>query len=218
MPEPSRPADAGRLRMERSGSDHLDADRARTERPRVDRPRADRPRAGRPREESVRPENDRTTSAGAGRAGRPRTVTAGTPAAASPATPTTGVASGAEVVPSDRGRAAEPDVDATLGAAEAAPTPGQRFLLAHAAALQVAAWVLTQRRARVSGRPGVWAVLVRVAPELGEWAAYFEALALKRRAVEAGAVGLVTGREADDLIRDAHAFARAAGMRVSAHG
>ena len=61
-------------------------------------------------------------------------------------------------------------------------------------------------------------VFARVAPELGEWAAFFDALALKRRAVEAGAVGLVTGREADDLIRDAHAFAGAAGVRVAAHG
>ena len=111
-----------------------------------------------------------------------------------------------------------PDVDATLAAAEAAQVPAQRFVLAHTAALQVAALVLARRRAKVSGRPGVWSVLARVAPELGEWAAFFDALALKRRAVEAGAVGLVTGREADDLIRDAHAFAGAAGVRVAAHG
>ncbi len=111
-----------------------------------------------------------------------------------------------------------PDVDATLTAADEARTPADRFVLAHTAALQVAATVLAHRRARVGGRPGVWSVVTRVAPELGEWAQFFDALQLKRRAVEAGAVGLVTSREADDLIRESRAFARAAGLRVGVHG
>ena len=165
---------------------------ARAERLRVEPPRTDRPRADRPR------------------AGRPRTESV----RPEPARPDADREARVEWRPG----AAEPDVDATLAAAEEAPTPAQRFVLAHTAALQVAALVLARRRAKVSGRPGVWSILARVAPELGEWAAYFDALALKRRAVEAGAVGLVTGREADDLIRDAHAFARAAGVRVAAHG
>lgn len=196
---------------------------ARGERPRTDRPRADRPRAGRPRGETLRPEpgrpesgpvqdraepgRDRAEAAREGRAepGRDRAEPGvGTPPAAA-----------TRDAPAP---AAVPSVDATLTAAEAAATPARRFLLAHTAALQVAALVLSRRRADVSGRPGAWAALTRVAPELGEWAAYFDALALKRRAVEAGAVGLVTSREADDLIRDAHAFARAAGVRVGAHG
>ncbi len=157
---------------------------------RADRPRADRPRADRPR------------------AGRPRTESV----RPEPARPD------ADRDPGRLPTGGGPDVDATLAAAEAAQVPAQRFVLAHTAALQVAALVLARRRAKVSGRPGVWSVLARVAPELGEWAAFFDALALKRRAVEAGAVGLVTGREADDLIRDAHAFAGAAGVRVAAHG
>ena len=79
------------------------------------------------------------------------------------------------------------DVDATLTQAEVALMPAQRFVIAHTAALQVAAWVLVRRRARVVGRPPVWGVLARVAPELAEWAEFFDALHLKRRAVEAGA-------------------------------
>ena len=58
------------------------------------------------------------------------------------------------------------DVDATLTQAEVALMPAQRFVIAHTAALQVAAWVLVRRRARVVGRPPVWGVLARVAPEL----------------------------------------------------
>ena len=110
------------------------------------------------------------------------------------------------------------DVDATLTQAEVALMPAQRFVIAHTAALQVAAWVLVRRRARVVGRPPVWGVLARVAPELAEWAEFFDALHLKRRAVEAGAVGLVTSREADDLIREVRSFAQAAGVKVGAHG
>ena len=53
-------------------------------------------------------------------------------------------------------------------------------------------------------------MLPEVAPELGEWAAFFGALQLKRQAVQAGASALVTEREADDLVRDAQAFAAAA--------
>ena len=64
----------------------------------------------------------------------------------------------------------------------------------------------------------MWGVLARVAPELAEWAEFFDALHLKRRAVEAGAVGLVTSREADDLIREVRSFAQAAGVKVGAHG
>ena len=58
--------------------------------------------------------------------------------------------------------------------------------------------------------PAVEAVVAQVAPELGEWADDFAMLQLKVEAVRAGAVGLVTAREADDLVRDAQAFAVAA--------
>ena len=109
-------------------------------------------------------------------------------------------------------------IAAALAAAEDAERPAERFVAAHTAALQVAAGVLARRRARLSGRRSVWLVLAQTAPGLGEWAAFFGALQLKRQAVEAGAVGIVTSREADDLVRDVRAFARAAFREVGVHG
>jgi hypothetical protein len=49
-------------------------------------------------------------------------------------------------------------------------------------------------------------LLAEVAPELGEWAAFFSAGAAKRQAAEAGSSRAVTEREADDLVRDADRF------------
>ncbi|MDN5724481.1 MAG: chromosome segregation protein SMC [Propionibacteriales bacterium] len=100
--------------------------------------------------------------------------------------------------------------------AELATDVGERFLSAHLAALRVAAIVLScttlrlrreQRMGRVGSRPvNVWQVLSRAAPEYGEWAAYFAATQHKRDAVRAGARGVVSTREADDLVRDAQGF------------
>ena len=87
-------------------------------------------------------------------------------------------------------------------------SPGQRYALAHLAALRAAAAVLASR-AQVgdSGRPrSAWVLLAKVAPELSEWAQFFAAGARKRAAAEAGLAGVVTPREADDLLRDAEAF------------
>lgn len=110
----------------------------------------------------------------------------------------------------ENGGGAVDDVAAALAVAEDAVRPATRYLAAHAAALRVAAAVLAVRRPRLRGRRGVWEVVAAVAPELGEWAAYFGTLELKRQAVAAGASGLVGTREADDLVRDAEAFAAAA--------
>jgi hypothetical protein len=52
----------------------------------------------------------------------------------------------------------------------------------------------------------VWVVLPQVAPDLSEWAAFFAAGASKRAAAEAGLRGVVSSREADDLLRDASLF------------
>jgi len=86
--------------------------------------------------------------------------------------------------------------------------PGPRFLAAHTAALRVAAVVLAVRARPVrSGRPrNAWRLLAEVAPELAEWALYFAATEAKRDAVRAGAPGLVSTREADDLVRETAAF------------
>jgi hypothetical protein len=93
--------------------------------------------------------------------------------------------------------------------AELSHHPGDRYLAAHLAALRVAAIVLALRArpGRGSSRPrNAWLVLAEVAPELGEWAAFFAATSGKREAVRAGATAIITAREADDLVRDAQTF------------
>lgn len=96
-----------------------------------------------------------------------------------------------------------------LAEAEHQPDAGERFRLAHLAALRAAAAVVAER-----GRPArsrrrlvsVWVLLDAVAPELREWAALFAAGAPLRAAVEAGAFHAVSQRQADDQLRDAAAF------------
>jgi hypothetical protein len=95
--------------------------------------------------------------------------------------------------------------------AVASPEPADRYVRAHLAALRTAAAVLAARArpAPARGRrraPTVWTLLPAVAPELGEWAAFFAAGAAKRAAAESGLVHAVTAREADDLVRDAQSF------------
>lgn len=83
----------------------------------------------------------------------------------------------------------------------------ERYRLAHLAALRAAAAVLAvdARRSRRSGPRNVWAVLPGAAPELAEWAAFFESTAKRRSQVERGVL-LMTTREADDLVRQVEAF------------
>lgn len=121
-------------------------------------------------------------------------------------------------------RPAVDDIEGALRLAEDLPRPAQRFVAAHVAALRIAAEVLARRPGRrVLRTPtgvarGVWVVLAEAAPELGEWASYFAALQPRRLAVmtmleqgeRAGATALVGEREADDLVRAARLFRRAA--------
>ena len=93
--------------------------------------------------------------------------------------------------------------------AAVAPSAATRFAAAHLAALRAAAALLAARARPARGRGrlrSVWVVLPEVAPELGEWAQFFAAGAGKRAAAEAGLRGVVSEREADDLVRDAEAF------------
>ncbi len=96
----------------------------------------------------------------------------------------------------------------SLFEARTASTAGERYVGAHLAALRAAAAVLAVRgRPTRRGRPrSVWEVLPAVAPELGEWATFFDAGATRRAAVEAGRDDVVGSREADDLLRDAATF------------
>jgi hypothetical protein len=102
---------------------------------------------------------------------------------------------------------------AALAAASLAQQPQQRYVDAHIAALRAAAAVLATRTRPVRATTGprsAWALLGRVAPELGEWAAFFAAGTSRRQAAELGALRgagqVVTTREADDLLRDAQTF------------
>lgn len=96
-----------------------------------------------------------------------------------------------------------------LGDAEREADAGERFRLAHLAALRTAAAVCAVR-----GRPAgarrrlisVWALLQRVAPEHADWAVYFAAGARVRAGIEAGVRGVVSPRAADDQIRAASEF------------
>jgi len=86
---------------------------------------------------------------------------------------------------------------------------GDRFRLAHLAALRVAAAVVAERGRPASARRrlmSVWLLLDRVAPEYTEWSAYFAAGAQTRSAIEAGARSAVTRRAADDEVRAAEQF------------
>jgi hypothetical protein len=96
-----------------------------------------------------------------------------------------------------------------LAEAEGWADPRRRYATAHLAALRAAAAVLAARTRPEGGRRrprSAWVLLGQVAPELGEWAAFFAAGAGKRAAAEAGLSSAVTEREADDLVRDAGAF------------
>lgn len=100
-----------------------------------------------------------------------------------------------------------------LGEAEQARDTGERYAAAHLSALRAAAAVLAAAARPDGANPGrrgrptsVWTLLMRVAPELGEWAGFFAAGADKRIAAQAGMRGAVTVREADDLVRDAGLF------------
>jgi hypothetical protein len=96
-----------------------------------------------------------------------------------------------------------------LATAATAGSAAERYAAAHLAALRAAAAVLASRARPRSPRRGprsVWVVLPQVAPELGEWAAFFAAGADKRAFAEAGMAGVVTVREADDLLRDSGSF------------
>jgi hypothetical protein len=90
----------------------------------------------------------------------------------------------------------------------AARTPGERYVTSHLAAIRAAAAVLAVR-SRPGGRGGprsVWEVLPKIAPELGEWAAFFASTGTRRTALETGRIDVVSPREADDLLRDAESF------------
>ena len=88
----------------------------------------------------------------------------------------------------------------------------ERYLQSRLAAMRAAA-ALVSARAATAGVPGphsLWALLPSVAPELTEWAEFFEATGLRHdprgTALGGGGATAVTAREADDLLRQTETF------------
>jgi hypothetical protein len=96
-----------------------------------------------------------------------------------------------------------------LAEAHRRPEPLTRYPAAYLAALRAGAAVLALRARPAPKRRGsrsVWSLLGDVAPELGEWAAYFASCSATRAAAEAGIERLVSTRDADDLLRQSEQF------------
>ena len=96
-----------------------------------------------------------------------------------------------------------------LAEAHGEADPLLRYPAAYLAALRAAAAVLAVRarsRPRRAAPRDVWHLLAEVAPELGEWAAFFASCSDTRAAAEAGIARLVGRRDADDLLRQAEQF------------
>lgn len=105
---------------------------------------------------------------------------------------------------------------ATLAQAAVASAATDRYIQSHLAALRAAAALLAARpdgvrgtRGNMTGRDGrrgnVWQAVTRLAPELGEWAAYLAWCADRRQAIETDGIPVVR-RQADDLLRSAQIF------------
>ncbi|GLY54321.1 SAV_6107 family HEPN domain-containing protein [Lentzea sp. NBRC 102530] len=97
----------------------------------------------------------------------------------------------------------------SLAEAERAPEASERFATAYLAALRAAAAVLALRGRPHRGRSrptSAWVLLTAIAPELGEWAAFFASWSSTRAAVLAGITRHVDARTADDLVRQTAQF------------
>lgn len=99
-----------------------------------------------------------------------------------------------------------------LAAAASAPQPHQRFVAAQLAALRAGAAVVAVRAPGPNRgqAANVWEILAHEAPQLAEWAVFFETGAARRQLVASG-FAIVGSREADDMLRDAVMFVELVG-------
>ncbi|MFI7035634.1 SAV_6107 family HEPN domain-containing protein [Microbispora rosea] len=102
------------------------------------------------------------------------------------------------------------DARACLADATVGPTPADRYVSAHLAALRAAAGILAARTRPMDGRRrrlrSAWELLPEAEPKLADWAAYFAVSATKRAAAEAGMVRAVTQNDAEEIIAEADRF------------
>lgn len=109
------------------------------------------------------------------------------------------------------------DAGRGLGRAIRAGTAADRYAAAHLAALRAAAAVLAAKaRPRRGSCVNAWTLLARVAPELAEWAQFFAAGTARRQAAQAGLSGMVSARDADDMVRQAATFLDLVEVAISA--
>lgn len=104
-----------------------------------------------------------------------------------------------------------------LRRAEWAGSAALRYELAYLAALRSGAAVLASRAQPRSLRTkpqGLWALLAATAPELAEWSQYFTVCGACSAALQESGAS-VSVRQADDLVRDAAAFAEIAARSVA---
>jgi len=95
----------------------------------------------------------------------------------------------------------------SLDEAIVAQRAGEKYVTAHLSALSAAAALLAAHAQPNTRKPtSAWVLIAKVVPEFSEWAAFFAAGASKRAAAEAGLRGVVTAREADDLVREVEQF------------
>ena len=94
----------------------------------------------------------------------------------------------------------------TLESACRTSEASERYRDAHLGALRAAAAIVAARTTPTPrARPrSVWQVLPGVAPELGEWAAFFAACSAHQSVIDRG--GHLSARESDDLLRQAEMF------------
>ncbi|MCC2593401.1 hypothetical protein LKO27_08270 [Tessaracoccus sp. OS52] len=92
--------------------------------------------------------------------------------------------------------------------------PADVYVNAHRDAERIALTVIASAPGQVSGRHDVWELLARLAPELGEWAAFFGYLSTRVEVAAAGEHAIISQREADDLVRELERFAVDAARRV----
>ena len=96
--------------------------------------------------------------------------------------------------------------------------PAERYVAAHRAAERVALTVIASIPARIRGRHDVWELLALLAPELGEWTAFWSYLAPRVEVAAAGEHAIIGEREANDLVRDLRGFSRDAARSIRRRG
>ncbi len=104
----------------------------------------------------------------------------------------------------------------SLGDAEHATRPEDRYVAAYIAALRAATAVVVAEGPRPENRPAsVWTLLARAAPELGEWADGFASCSKRSATAQAGVRGRISASDAQRLLTLTVEFLGIVGRRFS---